>query len=107
MCIIVNNAIVLIDFIKTAKTEHPDWSRTDIIVYAGKIRMRPILMTSLTSILGFFPMAISTASGSEMMRPLATVLVGGLLVGTLLTLFVIPVVFTIFDDRAIKKKANI
>ena len=107
MGIIVNNAIVLIDFIKTAKTEHPDWSRTDIMVYAGKTRMRPILMTSLTSILGFFPMAISTASGSEMMRPLATVLVGGLLVGTLLTLFVIPVVFTIFDDRAIKKKANI
>ncbi len=104
--IIVNNAIVLIDFIKIAKNEHPGWSRTDILVYAGKTRMRPILMTSLTSILGFFPMAVSTASGSEMMRPLATVLVGGLLVGTLLTLFVIPVVYTIFDDRDIKKKTK-
>ena len=104
--IIVNNAIVLIDFIKIAKEEHPEWSRTEVIIYAGKTRMRPILMTSLTSILGFLPMAVSTASGSEMMRPLATVLVGGLLVGTLLTLFVIPVFYTIFDDRDIKKKAK-
>lgn len=106
MGIIVNNAIVLIDFIKVAKDEHPEWSRTEVLVCAGKTRMRPILMTSLTSILGFLPMAISTASGSEMMRPLATVLVGGLLVGTLLTLFVIPVFYTVFDDRDIKKKAK-
>ncbi len=106
MGIIVNNAIVLIDFIKVAKEEHPDWTRTEIIVYACKTRMRPILMTSLTSVLGFLPMAISTASGSEMMKPLATVLVGGLLIGTLLTLFVIPVFYTIFDDRDIKKKAK-
>lgn len=106
MGIIVNNAIVLIDFVKVAKEEHPEWTRTEVMVYAGKTRMRPILMTSLTSILGFLPMALSTASGSEMMRPLATVLVGGLLVGTLLTLFVIPVFYTIFDDRDIKKKAK-
>ena len=104
--IIVNNAIVLIDFIKTAKEENPDWNRTDIIVYAGKARMRPILMTSLTSILGFLPMAMSTASGSEMMRPLAVVLLGGLFVGTFLTLFIIPVVYSIFDDRDIKKRAK-
>ena len=106
MGIIVNNAIVLIDFVKVAREENPDWNRMDIMVYAGKTRMRPILMTSLTSILGFLPMALSTASGSEMMRPLATVLVGGLLVGTLLTLFVIPVFYTIFDDRDIKKRAK-
>lgn len=106
MGIIVNNAIVLIDFVKVAKEAHPDWNRTQILVYAGKTRMRPILMTSLTSILGFLPMAVSTASGSEMMRPLATVLVGGLLVGTLLTLFVIPVFYTVFDDRDLKKKAK-
>lgn len=106
MGIIVNNAIVLIDFIKSAKNEHPEWTRTEILVYAGKTRMRPILMTSLTSILGFLPMAVSTASGSEMMRPLATVLVGGLLVGTLLTLLVIPVFYSIVDDRDIKKNAK-
>ena len=101
--IIVNNAIVLIDFVNQATVDKPDLSRTEILVYASKTRMRPILMTSLTSILGFLPMAISTASGSEMMRPLASVLLGGLLVGTLLTLFIVPVVYTMFDDMRIKR----
>ncbi len=100
--IIVNNAIVLIDFIKTLKQEKPAETQTNIIVEACKTRLRPILMTSLTSILGFLPMALSTAEGSEMMRPLATVLIGGLAVGSLLTLLFIPVVYSIFDDA--KKK---
>ena len=97
--IIVNNAIVLIDFIKTLRVEKPQETRTNIIVEACKTRLRPILMTSLTSVLGFLPMAISTAEGSEMMRPLATVLIGGLLIGSLLTLLFIPVVYSIFDDK--------
>lgn len=108
--IVVNNAIVLIDFINTSKIETPDMARTDLVVNAGLTRMRPILMTSLTSILGFLPMAVSSASGSEMMQPLAVVLVGGLTVGTFLTLYVIPVVYTLFDDfknkRAAKKLAR-
>lgn len=104
--IIVNNAIVLIDFVNTAKVERPEATLTDNIVYAGITRMRPILMTSLTSILGFMPMAVSTASGSEMMRPLASVLLGGLLVGTFLTLFIIPVVYVSFDERKNKKKSK-
>lgn len=103
MGIIVNNAIVLIDFINTTRKENPDLSRTEAVVFSGKTRMRPILMTSLTSILGFLPMAVSTANGAEMMRPMAIVLLGGLLVGTLLTLFFIPVLYTIFDDHKIKK----
>lgn len=102
--IIVNNAIVLIDFIKTLTVEKPGLSRTEIIVESCKTRLRPILMTTLTSILGFMPMALSTAEGSEMMRPLATVLLGGLGIGSLLTLFFIPVVFSIFDD--VKKKGQ-
>lgn len=107
MGIVVNNAIVLIDFIKTAKLENPEESRTNILVYAGRTRMRPILMTSLTSILGFLPMALAIgSSGAEMMQPLAVVLVGGLAVGTLLTLFVIPTVYSIFDDRKIKRNAK-
>ncbi len=97
--IIVNNAIVLIDFIKTLTIEKSGETRTNIIVEACKTRLRPILMTSLTSVLGFLPMALSTAEGSEMMRPLATVLIGGLLVGSLLTLLFIPVVYSIFDDK--------
>lgn len=101
--IIVNNAIVLIDFANTAKKENPEKSVEEIIVYAGKTRLRPILMTSLTSILGFLPMAISTAEGSEMMRPLAVVLCGGLFVGTFLTLLFIPTLYVAFEKKAQKK----
>ena len=104
--IIVNNAIVLIDFIKTSKKENPDSDRSEMVVSAALTRMRPILMTSLTSILGFLPMALSQADGAEMMRPLAMVLLGGLAVGALLTLFVIPVIYTIFDDRATKRQVK-
>jgi len=102
--IVVNNAIVLIDFINVSRRENPQASRTELVVNAGKTRMRPILMTSLTSILGFMPMAYATTEGSEMMAPLGQVLVGGLTVGTFLTLLVIPVVYTIFDDRSKKAK---
>lgn len=104
--IVVNNAIVLIDFINTAHKEQPDMTRTELLVYAGKTRMRPVLMTSLTSILGFLPMAVSNAEGSETMAPLAVVLLGGLAVGTFLTLLVIPVVYTIFDDKHNKRMAK-
>lgn len=104
--IVVNNAIVLIDFIAETRREKPEMDRTDAIVYSGKTRMRPVLMTTLTSVLGFLPMAMSSAEGGEMMRPLAVVLIGGLSVSTLLTLYVIPVLYTFFDDREIKKKAK-
>ena len=66
--------------------------------------MRPILMTSLTSILGFLPMAMSGDGGEAMMQPLAIVLLGGLLVGTFLTLYVIPVIYTIVDDKSEKHR---
>jgi len=101
--IVVNNAILLIEFINQLKKEDPSRSRTDIVVEACKTRLRPILMTTLTSVLGFLPMAVSTASGSEMMKPLATVLLGGLSVGALLTLLFIPTIYTIFDDKNSKR----
>lgn len=106
MGIIVNNAIVLIDFINNTRSENPDMDRFEAVVYSGKTRMRPILMTSLTSILGFLPMAVSTASGAEMMRPMAIVLLGGLFIGTFLTLFFIPVMYIAFDNRKMKRKAR-
>ena len=105
MGIIVNNAIVLIDFVNTAKKENPDMNRTDLVVHAGLTRMRPVLMTTLTSVLGFMPMALALgSSGGDMMQPLAVSLVGGLTIGTVLTLLVIPVVYTIFDDKSQKRK---
>lgn len=106
MGIIVNNAIVLLDFVNTAKKEQPELSHRERVVLAGKVRLRPILMTTLTSVLGFLPMAFSTASGSEMMKPLAVVLVGGLSVGTLLTLFFIPVLYTLVEERLSKRSVK-
>lgn len=107
MGIVVNNAIVLIDFINTAKKETIEKDTKDIVVYAGITRMRPVLMTTLTSVLGFFPMALAIgSSGAAMMQPLAVSLVGGLTVGTILTLFVIPVVYTIFEDLASKRRTK-
>ncbi len=104
--IVVNNAIVLIEFINQSRAEALSKSRDDLVVDAGLVRMRPILMTSFTSILGFLPMAAVTDGGTAMMQPLAVVLLGGLLVGTLLTLYVIPVLYTIVDDKVIKHKAK-
>ncbi len=100
--IIVNNAIILIEFINTSRQGNTSKTRNELIIQAGLVRMRPILMTSLTSILGFLPMALSGDGGEAMMQPLAVVLLGGLLVGTFLTLYVIPVVYTIVDDKAKK-----
>ncbi|MCX7714106.1 MAG: efflux RND transporter permease subunit [Clostridia bacterium] len=101
---IVNNAIVLIEFINTAKEEGGFDNREDLVVYAGKTRMRPVLMTTVTSVLGFLPMVLSSAEGSEMLRPLSVVLLGGLSIGTLLTLIFIPTIYTISDDILIKRK---
>lgn len=103
--IIVNNAIVLIDYANILRKENPQRQLDDVLCEAGVARMRPILMTSLTSVLGFLPMALSGSGGAAMMQPLAIVLIGGLLVGTLLTLFVIPAVYKIFEGK--KQKNNL
>lgn len=104
--IVVNNAIVLIEFINQYKEEKPGYNRNDLIVEAGLVRIRPILMTSFTSILGFLPMAMAGSGGTAMMQPLAVVLLGGLFVGTLLTLYVIPVIYSIVDDKIIHHRAK-
>ena len=102
--IIVNNAIVLIEFINDQKKESPDMPREEQVVNAGIIRMRPILMTSLTSILGFLPMAVDSTGGGVMMQPLAVALVGGLTVGTFLTLYVIPVIYDVVEGKLEKRR---
>jgi len=102
--IIVNNAIILIGFINDSKKEKPDADINELVINAGIVRMRPILMTSLTSVLGFLPMALSGDGGEAMMQPLAIVLLGGLLIGTFLTLYVIPVIYTIVEDKKEKRR---
>ncbi len=98
--IVVNNAIVLVDSVNLRR-ERGD-SRLDAIMTAGPIRLRPILMTTLTTVLGLLPMAMAIGEGSESMAPMARFVVGGLIVSTLLTLVFIPVLYTIADDLVVK-----
>lgn len=100
--IIVNNGIVLVDYINQLREQ--GMTKYEAIVEAGKTRLRPILMTALTTILGLLPMIISSDSGSDMIRPMSIVTIGGLIYGTLLTLFVVPCIYAILNrkkDRAV------
>jgi HAE1 family hydrophobic/amphiphilic exporter-1 len=93
--LIVNNGIVLIDYINQAR--RAGMSKTDAIIDAGRTRMRPILMTALTTILAMLTSAIGIGDGSEMMRPMAITIIGGLVYGTVLTLIVIPCIYDAFN----------
>ena len=93
--IVVNNAIVLIDYINQLRAQGME--RNEAVVRAGEIRLRPILMTTLTTVLGLVPLALATGEGSEFGRPLAYTVNGGLITSTLLTLIVVPVVYTVAD----------
>ncbi|MBE1554224.1 efflux RND transporter permease subunit [Sporosarcina limicola] len=112
--IVVNNSIILVDYINQHKEEN--WNRTKVIIAAGKERLRPILMTTLTTVLGMIPLAIGFGDGASMQQPIGIVTIFGLTVSTLFTLIFIPVVYTLFDDcsnfikqfpKKIRKKANL
>ncbi len=89
--IVVNNGIVLIDYINTLRRE--GMAKAEAIRSAGLVRLRPILMTTLTTVLGLLPMALGLGEGAEIRTPMALTVVGGLSIGTLLTLFVIPALY--------------
>ncbi|NCF72635.1 MAG: MMPL family transporter [Gammaproteobacteria bacterium] len=95
--IVVNNAIVLVDLINQLRAQGKE--RLEAILEAGTARLRPILMTSLTTTLGLLPMAMGFGEGSEVRTPMAITVIGGLTVSTLLTLVVIPVVYSLMDRR--------
>ena len=95
--IVVNNAIVLVDLINQLQAQGLE--KTSAIMEAGQARLRPILMTTLTTVLGLLPMAIGFGEGSELRTPMAIAVIGGLLVSTLLTLVVIPVVYSLLDRK--------
>ena len=95
--IVVNNAIVLVDLINQLRAKGVE--RFDAIMEAGSARLRPILMTSLTTTLGLLPMAMGFGEGSEIRTPMAITVIGGLAVSTLLTLVVIPVVYSLLDRK--------
>ena len=102
--IVVNNAIVLVDLINQLRAQGME--RYGAIVEAGSARLRPILMTSLTTALGLLPMAMGFGEGSEVRTPMAITVIGGLIVSTLLTLLVIPVVYSLLDRKRWTAPAN-
>ncbi len=99
--IIVNNGIVLVDYINQLRLEGME--RRKAIAEAGATRMRPIFMTSITTILGLIVMALGIGDGAEMMQPIAVVCIGGLVYATLLTLFVIPCLYDLMNKKELKK----
>jgi hydrophobic/amphiphilic exporter-1 (mainly G- bacteria), HAE1 family len=95
--IVVNNAIVLVDLINQLRAQGME--KTAAILMAGRTRLRPILMTTLTTVLGLLPMAIGFGEGAEVRTPMAITVIGGLITSTLLTLVVIPVVYSLLDRK--------
>ena len=100
--IVVKNGIVLIDYI-TLNRER-GMSITKSVLHAGKSRMRPVLMTSLTTILGMVPMAVGTGGGAEMWRPMGVAVIGGLTFSTILTLLFVPTLYTIFAFNGVRRQ---
>jgi len=94
--IVVNNAILLVEYIEQFRKERRA-SMEEAVIEAGVIRLRPILMTSLTTVLGMLPLALGIGEGSELMQPLAITVVGGMSLSTLLTLFFVPSVYLILQ----------
>ena len=93
----VLNGIVLIAEFNRQKEFHKDLR--DVVKIGGKTRLRPVLMTAFVASLGFLPMATSTGEGAEVQRPLATVVIGGLLLATYLTLYLLPVMYIWFETH--------
>ena len=101
MGIIVNNGIVLVDYINQLRLGGME--RREAIAEAGVTRMRPILMTTLTTVLGQIVMAVSSDVGSILMRPIAVVSIGGLLYATLMTLYVVPCIYDMMNKKELRK----
>jgi HAE1 family hydrophobic/amphiphilic exporter-1 len=95
--IVVNNAIVLIDFVNQLRCEGVE--KMAAIVQAGRLRLRPIVMTTITTLVGFLPLAMGLGEGAEIRQPMAVTVIAGLTVSTLLTLLVIPVMYALMDRK--------
>jgi HAE1 family hydrophobic/amphiphilic exporter-1 len=96
MGLVTKNAILLVDFAKVLR--HRGLERREAIITAGRTRLRPIMMTTLAMIFGMVPLALGLGQGAEMRAPMARAVIGGLITSTLLTLIVVPVVYSLLDD---------
>jgi len=103
MGIVVNNAIVLIDYTNILRKR--GLTVEEAVTTSGKRRLRPVLMTAFTTIFGMLPLAVMQYTGSEVWRPLGVAMIGGLLVSTLVTLVLVPTLYTIFEGR-LRKNAR-
>jgi HAE1 family hydrophobic/amphiphilic exporter-1 len=96
MGLVTKNAILLVDFANVQRREGR--ARRDALIIAARVRLRPILMTTLAMIFGMLPLAFEIGSGAEFRAPMARAVIGGLITSTLLTLIVVPVVYTYLED---------
>lgn len=99
--IIVNNGIVLVDYTNQLRLEGME--KHEALVEAGRTRLRPVIMTAMTTVFGLFGMAFGVGMGADMVQPMAIVVIGGLTYGTLLTLFVVPCIYDAINRRKMKK----
>ncbi|HQB38622.1 MAG TPA: efflux RND transporter permease subunit [Deltaproteobacteria bacterium] len=105
MGLVTKNAILLVDYAKVLQ-QRDGMSRREAVIEAGRVRLRPIVMTTLAMIFGMLPLFLAIGSGAEMRAPMARAVVGGLVTSTILTLLVVPVMYTVMDDFSgwIKRK---
>jgi heavy metal efflux system protein len=100
---VLNGIVLVAEFNRLKNEGTTDLKR--IVTQGAKIRLRPVLMTALVASLGFLPMALSHGEGAEVQRPLATVVIGGLLIATFLTLFVLPILYIMFENGKLQNKS--
>jgi HAE1 family hydrophobic/amphiphilic exporter-1 len=98
--IVVDNGIILVDYINTLRKR--GMPLVEAMIEGGKVRIRPILMTTLTTLLGMLPMAFTTGEGSEIRAPLAITMIGGLSVSTLLTMIIIPILYSVTERHKVE-----
>jgi len=103
--IVVKNAIVLVDYINLMRDR--GFELREAIVMSGKSRLRPVLMTSLTTILGMLPLAMSRGDGSEIWSPMGIAVIGGLIFSTVVTLILIPVIYQMMLRKSDKRKKTV
>ncbi|MDH4035472.1 MAG: efflux RND transporter permease subunit, partial [candidate division Zixibacteria bacterium] len=96
MGLVTKNAILLIDFVKQQRAKGV--SRSEAVLIAGPVRLRPILMTTFATVFGMLPLALGIGPGAEMRSGMARAVIGGMISSTMLTLVVVPIVYTVVDD---------
>jgi HAE1 family hydrophobic/amphiphilic exporter-1 len=102
--IVVNNAIVLIDY--TNRLRREGMSQKEAIIQAGRVRLRPIIMSSMTTIFALLPMIVLGGEGYELFAPISVAMVGGLLTSTFLTLLVVPAWYSLLDEVAFRFRSS-